>query len=360
MKKLLCIVLASAFALSLAACGGDDSKTNRDDKEENPPITENKPEESKEENKEESISYTEQESTPPVDETNVLEHFSDAESVFAEESEEEVSVESSEQIQEITVDAFEGIDFTISGISPFCEISVNNSACTADAQLYVEYSFDKEQYANGETAIVTATLVEEAVNNHYVLAEATYSYEIPVQPEYITSLDGIDYSFIVQEQLDNIIAQAYGANETGHICGYIQTSSTSYSVQSIENLDVYFMSIKQIKVSDFDRKDMPYNRFSFVHKVHAYTFNDRYNFVERTRWCTLTATNIVKYPDGTIKWGIESPSDYNFAEAYREDTYEDSINEMIMSYRSNYNISEVAREDIYPDEEQIIEDSSAE
>ncbi len=269
----------------------------------------------------------------------------------------EESESSEEIIVETPVDPFTGIDFVISGISPFCEISVNNAACSVDAQLYVEYSFDKAQYANGETAVVTASLTQEAVDNHYVLTAETYSYEMPLQPEYITSLEGLDLSFLIQEQLDNITAQAYSARDTNYLCG--RMNHYGYSFVSIENIDVYFMSLKQIKIPNFDERTLPFNRVSFMHKVN---FNTVYHGM-LSRWCVLTATNIVKYPDGTIKWGINSHEEYNFIDDTRDSyggySYEDSIEQMIMNFRQNYNISEVPHADIYG-EEVVPEESSAE
>ena len=88
---------------------------------------------------------------------------------------------------------------------------------------------------------------------------------------------------------------------------------------------------------------MPYNRVSFTYSVDVTV--DGWYTESYTVWGSITATNVISYPDGTIKWGSTSSEDYDFFYKYSELNYEDCVNVSIMEYKNNYNISEV--EDIY-------------
>lgn len=54
----------------------------------------------------------------------------------------------------IRIDPFKGITYEVGGISPYCTIAINTQKCSEEAQNYVIYTLDKEQYCNGDTAVI--------------------------------------------------------------------------------------------------------------------------------------------------------------------------------------------------------------
>lgn len=54
----------------------------------------------------------------------------------------------------IQIDPFKGIAYEVGGISPYCTIAINTQKCSEEAQNHVTYTLDKEQYCNGDTAVI--------------------------------------------------------------------------------------------------------------------------------------------------------------------------------------------------------------
>ena len=66
--------------------------------------------------------------------------------------------EESEHPNVISLEPFDGIEILVSGISPYCIVTINNQNCSSDVQNNVIYSLDKTTYANGDTVTITAQL----------------------------------------------------------------------------------------------------------------------------------------------------------------------------------------------------------
>ena len=163
------------------------------------------------------------------------------------------------------IDPFKNLTFVISGISPYCEIAVNNSACSKDVQNYVSYSFDKEHYANGETATITAAL-SLAGQKSITLSRTKYSYQIKDQPEYISSVTGVNLNTLKNELNDYMTGTVGSSLGTGYIfnvdlinnIGYGTFSSIQWNIQN-----QYFSCLKPIKQNEMDSQT-PYNKYSFI------------------------------------------------------------------------------------------------
>ena len=129
-----------------------------------------------------------------------------------------LSNEVSTGTQKITVDAFAGISYEITGISPYCKISINNSGCSADSQQRVTYKLDKEYYANGETAVITASVISYKAkdgNNEYILKNEQSTYSVSNQPEYIKTIDKTIISTIQNELDDYVTTSVANAVKAG-------------------------------------------------------------------------------------------------------------------------------------------------
>lgn len=262
-----------------------------------------------------------------------------------------------------SADPFEGIACEVSGISPYCKITVNNKS-GGDAQRYITYKLDKDFYSNGETAVITAELSENTGDKSYVLSRTEYEYKVENQPEYVTDLTGIDSSKLKTELNDKIKAGVSASIGTDKIFGegvnnyYERTDAyKSYDgqiyftfdkkVESVsENLNsVYFSYLKEQKENLFGDR-MAYNICSFVYcmdfpvtvNVTLRDTGDKALNIPCKIFVNIYAINLVKNPDGSIYCGNEL-CDFN---AYQcPDGTDYLIANTIMNNSDNYNITKV-------------------
>lgn len=239
----------------------------------------------------------------------------------------------------ISIDPFDGIEYVVTGISPYCEISINNGNCDVNVQENVTYSLDKEKYANGETAVITAKLETGwgYEDNKYTLTNTTGKFTVKNQPEYITSLDSLDLSLLESEERDYFeskCSEALGSGSHGFLFG-----NNVNSWKNIENInsslqEKYFSSLKLMKTDSKDY-DTPFNRLSFVYKINISAKGDFIHYVNISAW------NIVKYPDGSIKWGSESVDDFDFHYNAYTSNMEECIANTITAYKADFNIKKL-------------------
>ena len=115
-----------------------------------------------------------------------------------------------------TLDAFAGISYEVSGVSPYCQLTVNTQGCSEEVQKYVTFELDKEKYANGDTAVVKAVLANNTGDTMYKLDSATANFEIKGQAEYISSVEGCDFTKLKAELADYITAAFANAKKPTH------------------------------------------------------------------------------------------------------------------------------------------------
>ncbi len=236
------------------------------------------------------------------------------------------------------LDAFAGIKYEVSGISPYCKISINNQDCSEEVQKYVTYSLDKEKYANGETAIITATLRSSTGDTLYKLSSSEDTYKVSGQSEYITSVDGCDLTTLKAELADYITASIASAKKsaatsnwrTGEIFG---RRFDDFSNAATTASDVYFSSVKLNKSSD--NVDFT-NKLTFTYKV-SYTAGDKTGVF----YACISAVNIMKTSSGEIKWGSKNVDDLDFISENADGSLENCVTTLIMCNTADYNISKV-------------------
>lgn len=256
--------------------------------------------------------------------------------------------------QKITIDAFAGISYEITGISPYCKISINNSGCSADAQERVTYTLDKEYYANGETVTIKATIPSNKAkqeNNEYVLLNTQSTLLVTGQDEYVSLEQKINLEYIKKEVNDkatSIISSSIGTNK---ICNVSDQKILDYEtrlpdanfysrngitkVEAIHQV-TYFLCLKEQMKSSMN-KYIPYNRCSFVYCFNVY--GDVNNTVCQGKlYVTITAENIVASPDGSISWNNEK---CDFKIDTNVDGFDNCVANTIMSYSDNYNVLKV-------------------
>lgn len=229
------------------------------------------------------------------------------------------------------IDPFAGIQCVVTGISPYCQVSINEQNCDENAQRYVTYSLDKETYANGETVTVTAEL-DRWVSEQYTLTATEYTFRVEGQAEYITSLDGLDLTFLkteLQDYMDGRCSTAISEEILWTYDNFWYVSKMRVSLQ-----ETYLSTLKLIR-KDSMGEDMPYNRLSFIYRVDI-TDQDGAKIL---LYMSSDAVNIVQYPDGHIGWGTSSPDNFDFVETAWSDSLEQCVAGSITAHRSDYNIS---------------------
>ena len=239
---------------------------------------------------------------------------------------------------DVIVDAFTGLMFEVTGISPYCKILVNNSKCSDDAQRYVSYTLDKEMYENGDVAIITACLSDvEYTNKNYVLKETEMEFKVENQAQYITSLENVDLTFLKSELNDYIASKKSSALGTSKLFNVRLEYMTSkiISVGETKAEATYFTSVKKTRENsglDF------YNAINFVISIPA---TQEYKNTTSTAYVVIRAYNVIQYSDGTIKWGLENPDEYGFNYFSTGESLDYATSSFVTSLSENYNITKV-------------------
>lgn len=229
------------------------------------------------------------------------------------------------------LDAFAGISYEVTGISPYCQLTVNTQGCSEDVQKYVTFELDKENYANGDTAVVTAKLASNTGDTSYKLDSATANFEITGQAEYISSVEGYDFTALKSELADYITAAFANAKKSDYILGtWIATEAKTITKT---DGDAYFSSLKPNKKGD--NLDC-LNKLSFTYTISW--ANDDHSGV---LYACISAVNVMKTADGKIMWGKKNADDYDFIVECTDGSIENCVTTLIMCNKDNYNISKV-------------------
>lgn len=233
------------------------------------------------------------------------------------------------------IDAFAGISYEVTGISPFCQLSVNTQGCSDEVKKYVSFEFDKDEYANGDTAVVKAVLTNETGDTMYKLESETSNYEIKGQTEYISSVEDCDLSALKAE-LDDYITAAFANAQKPTYFGDTELFGSKIRVsKTIKKADgdVYLSTLKTNKRTE----DIGYiNRLSFTYKISWVGDNESGVF-----YACVSANNIMKTADGSIKWGTVNADDFNFTAESANGSIENCVTTLIMCNKDNYNIEKV-------------------
>lgn len=233
------------------------------------------------------------------------------------------------------LDAFAGISYEVSGISPYCELTVNTQGCSEEVQKYVTFELDKEKYANGDTAVVKAVLASNTGDTMYKLEAPTSNYEIKGQAEYISSVEGCDFTSLKAE-LDDYITAAFANAKKPTYWGDTKLFGSSIKVsKSITKTegDVYLSSLKPNKKGE--NLDC-LNRLSFTYKISWTSDSESGVF-----YACISAVNVMKTADGKIMWGKNNADDLDFVAESADGSLENCVTTLIMCNKDNYNISKV-------------------
>ena len=233
------------------------------------------------------------------------------------------------------LDAFAGISYEVSGVSPYCQLTVNTQGCSEEVQKYVTFELDKEKYANGDTAVVKAVLANNTGDTMYKLDSATANFEIKGQAEYISSVEGCDFTKLKAELADYITAAFANAKKPTHWGDtdlFNKTILVSKSITKVDG-DIYLSSLKPNKKGE--ELDC-LNRLSFTYQISWASDKESGVF-----YACISAVNVMKTADGTIKWGKENADDFDFVAESADGSIENCVTTLIMCNKDNYNITKV-------------------
>ncbi|MCQ2450619.1 MAG: hypothetical protein MJ080_01410 [Clostridia bacterium] len=237
----------------------------------------------------------------------------------------------------VSIDPFKNIQYEISGISPYCQVTVNTQNCNDDVQRYVTFTTDKEYYKNGEKAVITATVSNENDEQSFVLKKKNQKKKINGQAEYAESITADEFNKICSELNDfvsgNVSSAMKEADNSFWSEGTVLGNRVNLYQGSIKNCDrhdAYIQVLKQDKNREIK------NKLSFVYSGKYTSTNGNGNF-----YSLVSAINIVKYPDGTIKWGGKSLDEKDFEVEASSESVEHCVTTLVMCNSADYNISKV-------------------
>ena len=257
-------------------------------------------------------------------------------------------IHSHTEIPKTPIDPFEGIQLIFRGISPYCTLHINNENCSEDAQLYVIYSADKEEYKNGDIVTITASFINAELYEEYEMTSTTYTYTVENQAEYITSINDTDLAGIRGELQDYITAKensAYWFIESYEINFmnfnfnlYDYNNGNYFSESDLSQFELvpqgenYFSCLK---IRNRDNKEIDFNKCSFIYQI-------KFKGKLTNRFVCVKACNIIRYADGSVSWSSEKDMDYyDFVYTTHEGTVTNAVDRLIMNYSIDYNISKI-------------------
>lgn len=226
------------------------------------------------------------------------------------------------------VDPFEKLEVTYTGASPYINVAVDSSKCSNLINEYVSFSLEDKYLRNGDTFTVTAVYDEyEAEENGFIITNETKTYIVENQPEYVTSLDGLDLKDL-QKELDDKLTVATTANEgdTYFLGVYVWPFK---SIAEQKYCTSYLVSLKTNFENKFDKRNYNYNRYIQIYEYKIDTKSE-----QKKVYVAVYVNNICKNADGTISWDIElgSTGDKN---------YDTLVNKFATSEKEFYNVSEI-------------------
>lgn len=229
----------------------------------------------------------------------------------------------------VELDPFEKLSITYTGASPYIKAVADSTKCDSMVNQYIQFNIEDKYLRNGDTFTVSAVYNEyDAEENGFIVKKDTHTYTVENQPEYVTSLDGLDLKAL-QTELDDKLTSFTAANEGDYrfadvYMGYFQSiAEKKYRI-------AYLVSLKTSFEDKFDGYNYNYNRYI---QIYEYIVNEA-NVGHKKVYIAVYVNNIQKNADGTISWDIElgSKSDEN---------YDSIVNKFATSEKEFYNVSEI-------------------
>lgn len=246
----------------------------------------------------------------------------------------------------ISLNPFEGIKYEVSGISPYCKIAINNQECNNEVRNYVTYELDKEYYANGETALVTAKLSPDTGKHSYVLSSNSAQYNVSGRDEYITQIEENDLNILkneINDKINALISASIGSNQ---LCNVSDMNILDYETRlsdanfymrngitkvTPEYSTAYFSTLKK------ENSNRIYNCCSFIYCLNV-EGDVNGTICKGKLFINLSAVNLVKNKNGLLTWNDEK-CDFSIAASYNG--IDNLVSNTVMDKSDAYNISQI-------------------
>lgn len=228
------------------------------------------------------------------------------------------------------IDPFENLSITYTGASPYLTILIDSSKCDSTINEFVSFTTDTKYVRNGDTFIVNAVYDEyTAQANGYIINLTSKSFTVENQPEYVTSLDGLETKEL-QSEINDKLSVVTAANEGDwYFAGVRIMSFKSIANKSLNK--TYLLTLKPNFEDEFIYDKKVYNKYV---QIYEYTINKDNNDTQVKAYVAIFVDNIIKSEDGTLIWDFEL-----WDRGY--DNLDSLINDYVISEKEYYNVSEI-------------------
>lgn len=255
---------------------------------------------------------------------------------------------SSEESSEIStnlkkIDPFKNLKITYTGSSPYIKASTDSTQCDSTVNKYFEFKTEDKYLRNGDEFTVTAVYnADNLEEDGFYIDTDTQTYVVDAQPEYITSVDGLDLSALQSELNDKLTATT--ATSNGDYSSWffptfagIQLSGWFSSVKSKTLKATYLLSLKNQYENKYgnDSNTKYYNRYI---QIYEYIVNQKEKDGtakgQKRIYVIIYANNLANDGKGVLSWDLELDS-----KGYEE--YNSAVNDYVTSKKEYYNVSEI-------------------
>lgn len=251
------------------------------------------------------------------------------------------------------LDAFSGLAVEFDGVSPYCTIAFNTAGCSEDAQMHVQYSLDPQEvttegyFAVGDSVTVYAILTDAGGEEGaaYALQKTSQAYTVENVPVYLETLpddlDLTEFQAQAADYLASITAFHSGTNllDWGYgISGYGDHVYEAH--ESPVRGEVYFSALKVNARGKYPEETEWVNRLDITYSIKI---KRRLDDAMQNRYFTITAKNLIRYPDGTLGWGQTDPAAKDFEWFVDTTSMESLVNTNVVSGKADYNVTTVTQ-----------------
>ena len=242
-----------------------------------------------------------------------------------------------------TLDAFESLKVTFSGISPRCTATIDNTECSSDVRSNVVFKADKKFYADKETVTVTAELSQQAESS-FTLKEKTATYTVSNVSCYYTASSIVVTDLIQNELRDLVTAQISQMGTTNKLFGVGGYSKDWHftKVDSVISTNAYLLTVKDTKLEEYGTSNAPfYNSLRIVADAIAHTGGNDGNRSGHIYICFIL-NDVVISPDGKLSWKNSKNYEITYVAKANDNTV---AAENVLSKSVYYNIQELEKTD---------------
>lgn len=233
-----------------------------------------------------------------------------------------------------SLDVFDGLEIVYTGVSPYLSVSTDSTKCSDIVNRYITFDYEKDYVRNGDVVTITAVYnAYDLEEEGYTVTTKTKECKVSGQPEFVTSLDGLDTTALLSE-MDDKLASATAANEGDMLFAGvgIQTGygiGTYQGIQSKTLKSVYLRTLKTNFEGNYPKS--PYNCYMRIYEYDIIRKDGKDN---TKVYVMVYANNIRQNADGSLSWDLELQT-----EGY--DNYDSMVNDFVTSYRDTYNVTEI-------------------